>query len=40
MGFRIIAPKRVRKVKTKNGKEVFRRLEEYLESHEIGRAHV
>lgn len=32
MGFRIIAPKRVRKVKSKNGQEVLRRLEEYLES--------
>lgn len=32
MGFRIIAPKKVRKVKTKNGKEVLRRLEAYLES--------
>ncbi len=32
MGLRMIAPKRVRKVKTKNGKEVLRRLEEYLES--------
>lgn len=32
MGFRIICPKRVRKVKTKNGKEVLRRLEKYLES--------
>ena len=32
MGFRIIAPGRVRKVKTKNGKEVLRRLEGYLES--------
>ena len=32
MGFRIIAPKKVRKVKTKNGREVLRRLEEYLES--------
>lgn len=32
MGFRIIAPKRVRKVKTKNGQEVLRRLEEYLKS--------
>ena len=31
MGFRIIPPKRVRKVKTKNSKEVLRRLEEYLE---------
>ena len=35
MGFRIIAPKRVRKVKTKNGKEVLRRLEEYLESDAV-----
>lgn len=32
MGFRIIAPKRVLKVKTKNGKEVLRRIDEYLES--------
>ncbi len=32
MGYRMIAPKRVRKVKTKNGQEVLRRLEEYLES--------
>lgn len=32
MGFRIISPKRVKKVKTKNGQEVLRRLEEYLES--------
>lgn len=32
MGFRIIAPKRVKKVKTKNGREVLRRLGEYLES--------
>lgn len=32
MGFRMIAPKRVKKVKTKNGKEVLRRLEEYLKS--------
>ncbi|RKJ46557.1 hypothetical protein D7X98_04165 [bacterium 1XD8-76] len=32
MGFRMIPPKRVRKVKTKNGQEVLRRLEEYLES--------
>ena len=35
MGFRIIAPKRVRKVKTKNGQEVLRRLEEYLESDAV-----
>lgn len=32
MGFRMTSPKRVKKVKTKNGKEVLRRLEEYLES--------
>lgn len=32
MGLRIIAPKRVKKVKTKNGKEVLSRLENYLES--------
>lgn len=32
MGFRIIAPKRIKKVKTPNGQEVLRRLEEYLES--------
>lgn len=32
MGFRMIAPKRVRKVKTQEGQEVLRRLEEYLES--------
>lgn len=32
MGFRMIAPKRVRKVKTRNSREVLRRLEEYLES--------
>lgn len=32
MGFRMIAPKRVRKVKTKNGEEVLYRLQEYLES--------
>lgn len=35
MGFRIITPKRVRKVKTENGKEVLRRLEEYLESSAV-----
>ena len=35
MGFRMIAPKRVRKVKTKNGQEVLRRLEEYLESDTV-----
>lgn len=35
MGFRMIAPKRVRKVKTKNGQEVLRRLEEYLESDAV-----
>lgn len=33
MGFRIIPPKRVRKVKTKNSQEVLRRLEEYLEGN-------
>ena len=32
MGLRMIAPQRVRKVKTKNGREVLRRLEKYLES--------
>lgn len=32
MGFRIIAPKRVKKVKTKNSQEVLRRLENYLEN--------
>lgn len=32
MGFRIITPKRIRKVKSKNSLEVLRRLEEYLES--------
>ncbi len=32
MGFRIIPPKRVRKVKTQEGQEALRRLEEYLES--------
>lgn len=32
MGFRMIAPKRVRKAKTRNGREVLRRLGEYLES--------
>lgn len=32
MGFRMINPKRVRKVKTKNSQEVLSRLEEYLES--------
>ncbi len=32
MGFRMIPPKRVRKAKTKNGQEVLRRLQEYLES--------
>ena len=32
MGFRIISPKRVRKVKTKNSQEVLRRLKEFLES--------
>ena len=35
MGFRIIPPKRVRKVKTRNGKEVLRRIEEYLESDTV-----
>ena len=37
MGFRIIAPKMARKVKTRNGKEVLRRLEEYLESDAVTR---
>lgn len=37
MGFRIITPKRVRKVKTENGQEVLRRLEEYLESASVTR---
>lgn len=32
MGFRMIAPKRVKKVKSENGREILRRLEEYLES--------
>ena len=32
MGFRMIAPKRVKKVKTENSREILRRLEEYLES--------
>ena len=33
MGFRMITPKKkVKKVKTKNGQEILRRLEEYLES--------
>lgn len=32
MGFRMITPRRVKKVKTKNGQEVLHRLEEYLES--------
>lgn len=31
MGFRMIAPKRVKKLKSENGQEVLRRLEEYLE---------
>lgn len=35
MGFRIIPFKRVMKVKTRNGKEVLRRLEEYLESDAV-----
>lgn len=33
MGFRIIAPKRIKKVKSKNSKEVLRRLDEYLKSN-------
>ena len=33
MGLRMIAPKRVRKVRTKNGQEVLRRLEEYLQNN-------
>lgn len=32
MGFRMIAPKRVKKVKAENGQEVLRRIEGYLES--------
>lgn len=32
MGFRMIAPKRLRKAKTKNSKEILNRLEEYLKS--------
>lgn len=32
MGLRMIAPKRVKKTKTKNGQEALRRLEGYLES--------
>ncbi len=32
MGFRMIAPRRIRKVKSQNSQEVLRRLEEYLES--------
>ena len=32
MGFRMIAPKRIKKTKTQNGQEVLRRLEDYLES--------
>ncbi len=35
MGFRMIAPKRVKKAKTKNSQEVLRRLEEYLESASV-----
>ena len=35
MGFRMTAPKRVKKAKTENGREVLRRLEEYLESDEV-----
>lgn len=35
MGFRMIRPKRVRKAKTGNGREVLRRLEEYLESDAV-----
>lgn len=35
MGFRIIPAKRVRKVKSKNGQEVLRRIEEYLNSDDI-----
>ena len=33
MGFRMIAPKRVKKVKSKNSQEVLRRIEEYLENN-------
>lgn len=36
MGFRMIAPKRLRKAKTKNSKEILYRLEEYLESNYRG----
>lgn len=32
MVFRMIDPKRVKKVKTENSREILRRLEEYLES--------
>lgn len=32
MGFRMIDPKRVKKVKTENSREILRRLEEYLEN--------
>ena len=32
MGFRMIRPKRIKKVKTENGREVLRRLEGYLKS--------
>lgn len=33
MGLRMIPPKRVKKVKTDNGREVLRRIEEYLENN-------
>lgn len=35
MGFRMIAPKRIRKAKTKNSQEVLRRIEEYLKSDSV-----
>lgn len=36
MGFRTIRPKRVKKVKTENGQEVLRRIEDYLKSDVTG----
>ena len=33
MGFRVKPPRGIRKAKTKNGKEVLRRLQEYLDNH-------
>lgn len=35
MGLRMIAPKRIKKVKTMNGQEVLRRLEAYLKSNAV-----